>query len=65
MNGTLTEAIGAIDAALFDLIARLEASVDFPDEGYHFVEPGDAGGVDRRADRSARRALLATPAAAG
>ena len=28
-----------IDAALFDLIARLEASVDFPDEGYHFVEP--------------------------
>ena len=25
--------------ALFDLIARLEASVDFPDEGYHFVEP--------------------------
>ena len=25
--------------ALFDLIARLEASVDFPDEGYHFVDP--------------------------
>ena len=24
---------------LFDLIARLEASVDFPDEGYHFVDP--------------------------
>src|SRR6267142_1255283 len=28
-----------IDAVLFDLVARLEASVDFPDEGYHFVEP--------------------------
>jgi len=39
LDGTLTRAIGDIDAALFDLIARLEASVDFPDEGYHFVEP--------------------------
>jgi tRNA modification GTPase len=39
LDGTLTRAIGEIDAALFDLIARLEASVDFPDEGYHFVEP--------------------------
>ena len=35
--------IAEIDAALFDLIARLEASVDFPDEGYHFVEPGALG----------------------
>lgn len=40
LNGTLTRAIGEIDETLFDLIARLEASVDFPDEGYHFVEPG-------------------------
>ena len=24
---------------LLDLIARLEASLDFPDEGFHFVEP--------------------------
>ena len=40
LEGTLTRAIAEIDAALFDLIARLEASVDFPDEGYHFVEPG-------------------------
>lgn len=38
LDGTLTRAIGEIDAALFDLIARLEASVDFPEEGYHFVE---------------------------
>ena len=41
LQGTLTRAIGEIDAALFDLIARLEASVDFPDEGYHFVETGE------------------------
>jgi tRNA modification GTPase len=40
LQGTLTREIGDIDGALFDLIARLEASVDFPDEGYHFVEPG-------------------------
>jgi tRNA modification GTPase len=39
LDGTLTRTIGEIDAALFDLIARLEASIDFPDEGYHFVEP--------------------------
>ena len=39
LDGTLTRAIAGIDATLFDLIARLEASVDFPDEGYHFVDP--------------------------
>jgi tRNA modification GTPase len=39
LEGTLTRAIASIDARLFDLIARLEASVDFPEEGYHFVEP--------------------------
>src|SRR6185436_20810415 len=38
LQGTLTRSIAAIDAALFDLVARLEASVDFPDEGFHFVE---------------------------
>jgi tRNA U34 5-carboxymethylaminomethyl modifying GTPase MnmE/TrmE len=35
LQGTLTRTIGEIDSTLFDLIARLEASVDFPDEGYH------------------------------
>ena len=43
LEGTLTTRIGEIDAALFDLSARLEASLDFPGEGYHFVEPGTAG----------------------
>ena len=42
LEGTLTGRIGALDARLFDLIARLEASLDFPDEGYHFVEPAHA-----------------------
>jgi len=37
LEGTLTARIREIDAVLFDLSARLEASLDFPDEGYHFV----------------------------
>jgi tRNA modification GTPase len=37
LEGTLTKAIGRLDALLFDLAARLEASLDFPDEEYHFV----------------------------
>ncbi len=44
LEGTLTTAIGAVDAALFDLAARLEASLDFPDEGFHFVTREQAAG---------------------
>lgn len=43
LEGTATAAIGAIDQALFELVARLEASLDFPDEGYHFIAPRAAG----------------------
>jgi tRNA modification GTPase len=42
LEGTLTDRIRAIDAIVMDLIAKLEASLDFPEEGYHFVEPGAA-----------------------
>jgi tRNA modification GTPase len=42
LEGTLTQAIGAIERDLFDVIAKLEASLDFPDEGYHFVGPSEA-----------------------
>jgi tRNA modification GTPase len=52
LDGTLTGEIHAIDSALFDLCARLEASLDFPDEGYHFVgqegAAGEIGAVDAR-----------------
>jgi tRNA modification GTPase len=55
LEGTLTSRISALDAELFDLIARLEASLDFPDEGYHFIEADAvrgrvsavAGGLDQ------------------
>jgi tRNA modification GTPase len=42
LDGTLTAAIREADRRLFDLCARLEASLDFPDEGYHFVEASGA-----------------------
>lgn len=38
LNGTLTTSLAAIDQDLFALEAELEASVDFPDEGYHFID---------------------------
>ena len=39
LEGTLTSRIAAIDAALFELSTRVEASLDFAGEGYHFIEP--------------------------
>ena len=54
LDGTLTRAIGGIDATLFDLMAGLEASIDFPEEGYHFVEPGAlAQAIDGLMEQSA------------
>jgi tRNA modification GTPase len=38
LQGTLSARIGELDRALLDVIARLEASLDFPDEGFHFIE---------------------------
>lgn len=51
LEGTLTTRLREMDTALLDLIAPLEASLDFPDEGYHFIAPADTA-----------RALLATRA---
>ena len=42
LDGTLTARIRAVDADVMDLIATLEASLDFPDEGYHFIDPAAA-----------------------
>ena len=44
LDGTVTGRIADIDRRLLDLTARLEASLDFPDEGYHFI---DAAAVSR------------------
>jgi tRNA modification GTPase len=57
LEGTLTGRIAEIEGDLFNLTARMEASLDFPDEGYHFVEAGEAaaalGAIERKV-----RALL-------
>src|SRR4030095_5648370 len=42
LEGTLTRAVCAIEEELFDLTAKLEASLDFPDEGYHFLAREEA-----------------------
>jgi tRNA modification GTPase len=41
LQGTISTRITQLDRALLDLIARLEASLDFPDEGFHFIERGE------------------------
>ncbi len=41
LDGTLSRAVGAIDRQVLDVIARCEASLDFPDEGFHFFEETD------------------------
>ena len=42
LDGTLTGRIAEIDALLLELVVRLEASLDFPEEGYRFVEGDEA-----------------------
>lgn len=66
LEGTLTKEIAAIDQALFDIMAKLEASLDFPDEGYHFVAPAEAresiaaviARMDRLLEQAARGRLV-------
>jgi len=43
LQGTLTARIAEIDRQLFEVVARLEASLDFPDEGYHFMDSAEIG----------------------
>ena len=57
LEGTLTTAIGAIDARLFDLSARLEASLDFPEEGFHFITR-DQAAVELAAVRGSLERLV-------
>jgi tRNA modification GTPase len=47
LHGTLTTRLREIDDGLLDVVAKLEASLDFPDEGYHFVtRDGTAAALD-------------------
>lgn len=42
LEGTLTRRVAGIDAQLFEVAAKLEASLDFPDEGFHFIGRDEA-----------------------
>jgi tRNA modification GTPase len=57
LQGTLTGAIAALEAELFDLVARLEASLDFPEEGYHFIGGDEAAAAIDRAIGGINRLL--------
>ena len=41
LDGTVTRELAALEGALFDLEARLEACLDFSGEGYAFIEPAE------------------------
>lgn len=41
LDGTITAQIRRVDEQLFSLIAKCEASLDFPEEGFHFVQPDE------------------------
>ena len=57
LEGTLTGEVRALDAELFELVAKLEASLDFPDEGFHFITRSNASGdLERLRDHLARLA---------
>ena len=57
LEGTLTGAVQTIDAQLFELVAKLEASLDFPDEGFHFITRSVAtADLERVRDELARLA---------
>ena len=43
LDGSLSSALQAIAGDLRELELKLEASMDFPDEGYHFIEPTEVG----------------------
>jgi tRNA modification GTPase len=59
LQGTLSERIAGIERRLFELTAKLEASVDFPEEGYHFVEPGEVAATLRLVDAQVAELLAA------
>jgi tRNA modification GTPase len=52
LEGTLTERIAQIDRELFGVIARIEASLDFPDEGYHFIEAAETADALRSIEKA-------------
>lgn len=57
LRGAISGTLLDIAAALLTLLERLEASLDFPDEGYHFIDP-DGVTAELRAIGSRCAALI-------
>jgi tRNA modification GTPase len=49
LEGSLSRKAGAIRESLLHVIARLEAALDFSEEGYQFISSGDARAIIERA----------------
>jgi tRNA modification GTPase len=47
LDGALSAAVARVAAAIRELHLRLEASIDFPDEGYHFIDSETASSAVR------------------
>jgi tRNA modification GTPase len=47
LEGALSAAVKRVAAAIGELHLRLEASIDFPDEGYHFIDRDSASSAVR------------------
>lgn len=57
LEGSLTGRISVIHQQLFELIASLEASLDFPEEGYHFAGPSSVAASAREVLAAVSRLL--------
>ena len=57
LEGTVTALLSEIERAVFAIVSRLEASVDFPDEGYHFIDPDAVATETRELSERVRRLL--------
>lgn len=62
LEGTLSETIRGVGDEMAGLRALLEASLDFPDEGFHFIEPDELA-QRVQAMRATCQRLLGTAAA--
>jgi tRNA modification GTPase len=66
LDGSLARKIRELDGRVFDLTAQLEASLDFPEEGYHFAGSSQLAGelqaiadaIDGMLSQSGRGRLL-------
>ena len=57
LEGTITAVLAEIEESVFAVVSRLEASVDFPDEGYHFIDHESVATATRELSERVSRLL--------